>query len=254
MIFCDSLWFFVIFRDFVTLSELAGTGRAGWQTGKREISDSSIFFVIPCDFLWLLVIFVISCDFFVCSRDFVTSSELAGGAGLLFMWFFTIFFFVIIFCDLFVIFVISYNILWLRLNWQGLVERGGELESEKLVHSSLFVIPCDCLWFLVIFRNSLWFFVISRDLLYFLVVFRDFVTWSELAGGAGLLFMWFFTIFFVIIFLRPFCDFCDFPQHFVTSSELAGRAGWRTGKREISSQQPTSAFLLIHDPNVKKQS
>ena len=154
MIFCDSLWFFVIFRDFVTLSELAGTGGAGWQTGKREISDSSIFFVIPCDFLWLLVIFVISCDYLWFLLFLVIFSFVLVILWLRLNWLVergyclcdsSQYFFVIIFCDLFVIFVISYNILWLRLNWQGLVERGGELESEKLVHSSLFVIPCDFL-------------------------------------------------------------------------------------------------------------
>ena len=121
------------------------------------------FFII---FLWFFVTFwgflVIFCNslwFFVISRDFVTLSELTGGAG-----------------------------------W-----RTGkrEISLQQLVcdSSRFFVNPYDFLWFLVSFCYFLWFFVISRD----------FVTWSE----------------------------------------LTGRTRWRTGKREISSQQPASAFLKI---------
>ena len=87
------------------------------------------FFVISRDLLYFLVVF----------RDFVTWSELAVVRGYCLcdssqycLWLF--------FCDLFVIFVISHNILWLRLN--SLVERGGELESEKLVRSSQLLLFC----------------------------------------------------------------------------------------------------------------
>ena len=197
------------------------------------------FFII---FLWFFVTFwgflVIFCNslwFFVISRDFVTLSELTGGAG-----------------------------------W-----RTGkrEISLQQLVcdSSRFFVNPYDFLWFLVSFCYFLWFFVTSRD----------FVTWSELTGRtrwrtgkreissqqqASAFLKIFCNSLWFLRFLLIYCFFCDLlfffvisffmSRDFVTSSELAGAggAGWRTGKREISSQQPTSAFLLIHDPNVKKQS